>query len=112
MAAIVKAAVSLYPTVATGGVRSSEWLGDGPVDKHTLTRRLAITGVTAADTATATVLGFSNLYHVLNSFGATAGAFPSCINPVTGTLLIGAGPSNETVYLTVAGEVPVVATAT
>lgn len=112
MAAIAKSQVSLYPTVATGGVRSSEWLGDGPVDKHTLTRRLAITGVTAADTATADVLGFSNLYNVLNSFGATAGAFPSAINPVTDSLLIGAGPANETIYLTISGEVPVVATAT
>lgn len=108
MAAIAKAAVSLYPTVASGGILSSEWQSGGTSTRRALIRKLAITGVTAADTATASVLGFSVLHGVLNSYGATAGAFPSCINPVTGVLLVGTGPSNETIYLTVQGEAPVV----
>lgn len=79
--------------------------GIGTNVRDNAVRQLKITGVTAADTATAAVLGFKRLIGVHNSFGATAGAFPSAVDPVNNRVLIGTGPSNETVYLTVHGTV-------
>lgn len=98
MAAIASTAVSLYPTDG-----SAERYVDGIAPRTVVEKRLKITSVTAADTATAAVLGFSKLISVSNSFGATAGAFPSAVDPVNNLLLVGAGPAAETVYLTVTG---------
>jgi hypothetical protein len=98
MAAIAASVVSLYPTDG-----SAERYRGSVRPRETIQRRLKITGVTAADTASAAVLGLKTLHSVENSFGATAGAFPSAVDPVNNQLLVGAGPSNETIYVTVTG---------
>ena len=116
MAAIAAAAVSLYPsagpsvTVAT----PSEWYVSGKDQKGIVARKLKITTVSAADTAAPAALGLSTIMAVLGggmylSGGSTATVLPLTLDPTansgTGGLIIGAGPSSETIYLTVVGTV-------
>jgi len=100
MAAIAKAAVSLYP-VSPG---SSERYVGGVKAREVGERRLQITGVTAADTATADVLGFSELVACGNAVYDTSVATVA-VDPVNNGIIVGAGPSNKTLYLTVTGVV-------
>ncbi len=105
MAAIAKTQVSLYPTALS----TAEWAEGGPVDKQYIVRRLKITNVTAADTATAAVLGVTTVLHVLNCYNLTTDAVvTAAVNPATNLVLIGAGPSAGDLYITIAG-VPLIA---
>lgn len=100
MAAIALADVSIYPLDGS----DNHYVG-GPQPRERSVRRLKITGVTAADTATAAVLGFSRLYAAHSGFDDTDNSvFPIGIDPVNNLLYIGAGPSNDTVYLIVEGS--------
>ena len=116
MAAIAASAVSLYPsagpsvTVAT----PSEWYAAGKDQKAIVARKLKITTVSATDTATPSVLGLSTIMAVFGgsvymSGGSTATVLPMTLDPTansgTGGLIVGAGPSSETIYLTVVGTV-------
>lgn len=68
-------------------------------------RQIKITGVTAGDTATAAALKFSKLRSATSGYNATTPAVVAVgIDPVNNQLLIGAGPSAETIYLEVTGE--------
>lgn len=101
MAAIAVAAVSLFPTGSAG----ERYCGGTGAPRALIERRLKITGVTAGDTASATVLGLGVVTKVTGGYNATAvGAFPCAVDPVNNGILIGAGPSNATIYLTVTGS--------
>jgi len=96
MAAIAATAVSIYPTGADRYI-------NGKTD--IVQRNLKITGVTAADTATAAVLGFSKLIEVSSGYNGTTPAVVGIgLDPVNNGILVGAGPSNETIYLVVTGN--------
>lgn len=100
MAAIASIVVSAYPTDGSG-----EYSPDARRPGTRISRQLKITGVTAADTATAAVLGLSKLYSAESAvYGATPTAFPVGIDLVNNLLVVGAGPANETVYLTIVGS--------
>lgn len=111
MAVIAVTAVTLYPSATPSATASVYpwWYSAGKEQKQIITRKLKITGVTAADTATPTVLGFSSILEVAGgAFGETATtgfhvALDPRANSGAGGLIIGAGPSNETIYLTVTG---------
>lgn len=99
MAAIASTAVSAYPTDGSG-----EYSPEARRPGTRISRQLKITGVTAADTATAAVLGFSKLFSAGSAvYGATPTPCPVGIDLVNNLLIVGAGASNETVYLTVVG---------
>jgi len=98
MAALAATAVSLFPN------RFAERYVGSVVPRNLVERRLAITGVTAGDTATAAVLGLSRLVSVSNAYNATGPAVATvAVDPVNNRILVGTGPSNVTLYLTVTG---------
>jgi hypothetical protein len=99
MAAIAVTQVSLYPD------RHSEiYVGAVGRPRGVIQRKLRITAVTAADTATAVVLGFSTVYSAHSGYNSTvAGVVPVGVDPVNNGILIGAGPAAATIYLTVVG---------
>lgn len=100
MAAIALADVSIYPLDGS----DNHYVG-GPQPRERSVRRLKITGVTAADTATAAVLGFSRLYAAHSAFNDDLNAaVPVGIDPVNNLLYVGTGPANDTVYLLVEGS--------
>jgi len=100
MAAIASTAVSIYPT------GSDRYIGN---KTDLVQRNLKITGVTAADTATAAALGFSKLVEVSSGYnGSSAGAVAIGLDSVNNGIHIGSGPSNATIYLVVTGN-PVMA---
>lgn len=109
MAAIAVTQVSLYPSAAPSATANVPpwWYAAGKDQKNIIARKLKITGVTAADTATPTVLGFSSILGVIGGYSATAPALPLGLDPTansgTGSLIVGTGPSNEDIYLTVIG---------
>lgn len=117
MAAIALTQVSLYPSAGPSATASTPawWYSAGKEQKAIVTRKLKITGVTAADTATPNALGFASIMDVGCGYSATAPALPLGLDPTansgTGSVIIGTGPSNETIYLTVTGTAaPVSAT--
>lgn len=99
MSAIAATAVSLYPN------RYAERYSGGGVDPRTrIERRLKITGVTAADTATAAVLGLATVETVSSAFNATGpAAYAVAVDPINNGILIGTGPSSSDIYLVVTG---------
>jgi hypothetical protein len=99
MAAIAATAVSLYPD------RSAErYIGRVGAPRGLIEKRIRITGVTAADTATAAVLGFNTVQSAHSGYNSTvAGVVPVGVDPVNNGIHIGAGPSAATIYLTVIG---------
>lgn len=109
MAAITRAAVSLYPSPGPSATVStpSSWFPCGKEQRGYIAYKLAITGVTAADTATPAVLGLQTIMAVWGAYSATNAALVIGLNPTanggTGGLIIGTGPSAETIYLTVMG---------
>lgn len=112
MAAVASTAVSLYPP-ASNGInikRRSEYYSAGKGQKGLITKSVKITGVTAADTIAPSVLGFKTIIGVIASsyFSSTMKVLPITVDPTansdTGSITVGAGPSNETIYLTVCGE--------
>lgn len=99
MAAIATSQVSLYSSDGFW----SRYAG-GPQPRLNSIRRLKITGVTAGDTATAAVLGFSLLFAAYSAvYGATPTAFSVGVDAASNEVTIGAGPANSTVYLLVEG---------
>lgn len=111
MAAIASTAISLYPP-ATGGIAlkaQSEWLPDKS-QPTLLTKRVKITGVTAADTITPAALGFKTILDAngLGYFNSSMLTLPLIVDPTangdTGGIIIGAGPANHTCYLLVTGS--------
>jgi len=117
MAAIALSQVSLYPSATPSATASTPpwWYAAGKDQKNIIARKLKITAVTAADTATPTVLGFASILGTLGGYSATVPALPLGLDPTansgTGSLIIGTGPSNETIYVTVIGT-PAVVSAT
>lgn len=104
MAAIASTQVSLYPT----DIGSSESYPEGKGKRGIIERRLKITAVTAADTATAAVLGLKEILSAHSGYNASSpGAVALGVDPVNSVLQIGSGPSNATIYLTVTGTSPV-----
>ena len=100
MGAIAATQVSLYPT----DLSTSEYHSDSVKARTKITRRLKITGVTAADTATAAVLGLSSVISASSGYnGTTPGAVAIGVDPVNNEINVGAGPNNETLYLVVTG---------
>lgn len=96
MAAIAATAVSIYPSGA------DRYIG---TKTDVVQRNLKITGVTAADTATAAVLGFSRIISVSSGYnGSSAAVVGVGLDPVNNGILIGSGPSNATIYLVVSGN--------
>lgn len=101
MAAIAASAVSLYPTNGTAEYYPAKG------NREIVRRRLKITSVTAADTATAAVLGLEQVHAAHSGFnGSSSGVVPLGVDPVNNRILIGAGPSAATIYLVVEGSVP------
>ena len=99
MAAIAASAVSLYPT----GGNAESYPDKG--SRAVVQRRLKITSVTAADTATAAVLGLKKVHAAHSGYnGSSAGVVPLGVDPVNNGIHIGAGPSSATIYLVVEGE--------
>lgn len=109
MAAIAASQVSLYPSAGPSATQTtpSSFFPFGKDQQGYVARKLAITGVTAGDTATPSVLGFTSIIDVGAGYSATAAALPLGLNPTAnsgvGGLIVGTGPSNETIYLTVYG---------
>lgn len=102
MAAIASSAVSLYPTDG-----SAETYLD-KANREVIRRRLKITSVTAADTATAAVLGLERVHAAHSGYnGSSAAAVAIGVDPVNNGIYIGSGPSAATIYLVVEGSVPV-----
>lgn len=100
MAAIAASAVSNYPTE----LNAAELYPFGKGSRDIIMRRLKITAVTAADTATAAVLGFGKLIAAFGGYnGSSAGVVPVSVDPVNNGILIGTGPSSATIYVTVIG---------
>jgi ABC-type arginine/histidine transport system permease subunit len=99
MAAITKTQVTLYP-VAQG---SAERYAGGVAPREVVKRRLALSGVSAGDVASADVLGLSTVLEVSNAITAANAVSTAAVNPVTNEVVLGAGPANTTVYLTVTG---------
>lgn len=93
MAAITKTQVSFYPDY-----NASRYVGS----KDVVERRYKLTGVSAGDTASATVLGFSDLISTSNGW-YSGGVVAVAVNPVAKQLVLGTGPSNADVYVTVTG---------
>lgn len=117
MAAIALTQVSLYPSATPSATAKvlAWWYPAGKEQKQIVARKLAITGVTAADTATPTVLGFSSILDVGSAYAVGATSLSIGLDPTAnsgaGGLIVGTGPSNETIYLTVYGTAaPVSAT--
>jgi hypothetical protein len=101
MAAIAASAVSLYPTDGGGSFYPGR---DGEI----VTKRLKITSVTAADTATAAVLGFSKVISADSGYNASvAAAVGIGVDPVNNGIYIGSGPFAATIYLVVTGTPPI-----
>ena len=120
MAAIASTAVSLYPSVGPSATVATpaEWYPCGKDQRSIVARKLKITTASAADTITPAVLGLSTIMAVYGgsvymSGGTTATVLPMTLDPTantgTGGLIVGAGPSSETIYLTVMGTVKAVA---
>ncbi len=111
MAAIASTAVSLYPPPVAGIAlkAQAEWLPDKG-QPTVLTKRVKITGVTAADTITPAALGFKTIMDAkgLGYFNSSMLVLPLIVDPTansdTGGIIIGAGPSNHTCYLLVTGS--------
>lgn len=109
MAAIAASQVSLYPSAGptATGTTPSWWYCSGHDQKQFVARKLAITGVTAADTATPTVLGLGSILDIGAGYSASAHSLAIGLDPTansgSGGLIVGTGPSNETIYLTVYG---------
>lgn len=102
MAAITASQVSVY--TSPGNYGSGRYHG-GPQPRALSERRIKITGVTAADTATAAVLGFAKLHATHSGFDSTNNTAVSMgVDPVNQLLVIGTGPSNDTVYLIIEGS--------
>ena len=120
MAAIAATAVSIYPSTVPSATVSTpgEWYPCGKDQRSIVARKLKITTVSAADTATPAALGLSTIMAVYGgsvymSGGTTATVLPMTLDPTansgTGGLIVGTGPSAETIYLTVVGTVKAVA---
>jgi len=100
MAAIAASAVSNYPTE----LNAAELYPFGKGSRGFIMRRLKITTVTAADTATAAVLGLGKVVAAFSGYnGSSAGSFAVGVDPVNNGIHIGTGPSSATVYITVIG---------
>lgn len=89
MGALATSQVSLYPTVATGGINSSEIRHGFPANSL-VTRRLhlALTGQGGqTNTMGAAALGFSTLISCSNLFDDTNNKiYPGVVDPVTNTV--------------------------
>lgn len=98
MSAIAAAQVSLVP--------GSDRYDGGDRPRAVITKRLTITGVTAADTATPAVLGLSRVTEAHSAIYTGSPNVPLLVGVdyATGGIIIGAGPSNVTVHLTVVGN--------
>jgi hypothetical protein len=116
MAAILASEVSLYPSVGPSATVATpaEWYPCGKDQRSIVARKLKIVTTDAGDTATPAVLGLSTIMAVLGS-GVYGASFTPChigldptANTGTGGIIIGTGPSNETIYLTVMGTVKAV----
>jgi hypothetical protein len=110
MGAIAATQVSSFP--ANVGQVSEAGAYDFGVDARrpgrVISRCLQITGVTAGDTATAAVLGFSQLVKgSVGVYGATVGnpgtPFVAAVDVLNNELVVGTGPANQTLLLTVEG---------
>lgn len=109
MAAITRGAVTPYPSPGPSASVStpSSWFPCGKEQRGYVAYKLAITGVTAGDTATPAVLGLQTIMTVWGAYSATNTSLAIGLNPTansgTGGLIVGTGPSNETIYVTVMG---------
>lgn len=98
MAAIATSQVSLYPN------RYAEEYDGAVAPLASVTRRLKITSVTAGDTATAAVLGLTQVNAASAAHNETGPAVVGVsVDPVNNRILFGTGPLAATVYLTVSG---------
>jgi hypothetical protein len=100
MAAIASTAVSNYPT----DINASELYPFGKGNRDIIAKRLKITAVTTADTATAAVLGFAKLIATYPAYDFTNGQ--ECllpVDPVNNRLVAGANLSSSDIYITVIG---------
>ena len=79
--------------------------GNGTHPRESVAKRLTITGVTAADTATPAVLGMSKVVEAHSAIYAGTPNVPLLVGVdyATGGIIIGAGPANVTIHVTVVG---------
>lgn len=115
MGALASSAVSLYPTVANGGLNTAQWTEGGPVDKKLLVRRLklVLTGQgSQTNTIGADALGFAVLVDCSTLFDDTNNVgYPAVVDPVANVILLldgAAAPApvdvtSSAAYITVRG---------
>lgn len=98
MSAIAKTQVSLVKG-------SDRYVGGGVRPRTVVQRRVMITGVTAGDTATADVLGFGKITDAMSAVtqGNPDSPLLVGVSQTANTLIIGTGPANATVHVTVQG---------
>lgn len=84
---------------------SDRYDGNAVRPRASVTKRVTITGVTAADTATPAVLGLSSVTAAHSGIYTGTPNVPLLVGVdyVTGGIIIGAGPSNVTIHVTVTG---------
>ena len=102
MAAIAKAQVQL--------IRGSDHFVGGLEPRTRIQRRLLLNAVTAADTATPAVLGLSSITAAHSAVVSGSPAVPVLvgIDTVNNLLVLGTGPNNSTVQVTVEGAPTIV----
>lgn len=92
MGALAASAVSLYPTVANGGLDSAEWRSEGNGNNRLLVRqlKLVLTGQGGlTNTIGASALGFSKLVSADVLWDATNGkGYPAVVDPVNNILVL------------------------
>jgi hypothetical protein len=109
MAAIAATQVSIFgsgtvPPAWPATIPGQRYVG-GNCPEEVVEMILKLTGVTAGDTATAAVLGFSAILGADSGYDATGLiVVPLGVDYVDNQLLIGAGPANTTVYLRITGS--------
>lgn len=111
MAAVAASQVSIYPSAGPSAtaVAPPWWFCAGKEQRQIVARKMKVTGVTAADTITPTVLGLSAILDVGAGYAVGATSLSIGLDPTANTnaggIIIGSGPSNETIYFTVYGVV-------
>ena len=96
------AIASTQVTVAKG---SGRYVG-GQTPHTAIEQRLVITGVTAADTASAAVCGLARLISVHSAMYEGTPNVPLLVgvDEINNVLIVGAGPANVTIHVTVVGS--------
>lgn len=111
MGAVASTQVSIYPSAnpSASAVAPPWWFCAGKEQRQIVARKYKVTGVTAADTIAPSALGLSAVLDVGSGYSASANALSFGLDPTAnsnaGGIIVGTGPSNETIYLVVYGVV-------